>query len=41
MGSRLLEFLARTVPKKSFRNYVLPNLEAHRAGSLPVLYRVA
>lgn len=34
-------FVARQLPKKSFRGYVLANLKAHRMVSMPVLYRLA
>lgn len=37
----LLRFLWRQLSKKSFRNYMLANLEANRVGAMPVLYRLA
>src|SRR2546421_9300263 len=37
----LLRFLWRQFSKKSFRTYVLANLEANRVGAMPVLYRLA
>ncbi|MGH2370011.1 MAG: hypothetical protein ACRDI2_17675 [Chloroflexota bacterium] len=37
----LPQFLWHQLSKKSFRSYVLANLEANRVGSLPVLYRLA
>jgi len=39
-GSPLGVFLQQ-VTKKSFRSYVLANLEANRVGAMPVLYRLA
>lgn len=38
---RLPRFLWRQLSTKSFRTYVLANLEAKRVGSMPVLYRLA
>ena len=32
---------ARQIPKKSFRDYLLANLEANRVGAMPVLYQLA
>ena len=40
-GESLLRFLWRQMSKKSFRNYMLANLEANRVGAMPVLYRPA
>jgi hypothetical protein len=37
----LLRFLWRQMSKKSFRNYMLANLETNRVGAMPVLYRLA
>ena len=37
----LLLFMARQLPKKSFRSYMLANLEAHHLAAMPVLYRLA
>ena len=37
----LLLFMARQLPKKSFRSYTLANLEAHHLAAMPVLYRLA
>ncbi|HZB97816.1 MAG TPA: hypothetical protein VE219_04380 [Candidatus Sulfotelmatobacter sp.] len=37
----LPRFLWRQFSKKSFRTYVLANLEANRVGAMPVLYRLA
>lgn len=34
-------FMARQLPKKSFRSYMLANLTAHHVASMPVLYRLA
>lgn len=34
-------FLARQLPKKTFRSYMLANLKAHQLTSMPVLYRLA
>jgi len=34
-------FLARQLPKKSFRSYLLANLKAHHLAAMPVLYRLA
>jgi hypothetical protein len=34
-------FVARQFSKKSFRTYMLANLEAHNVGAMPVLYRLA
>jgi hypothetical protein len=36
-----LRFLWRQFPKKSFRSYMLANLEANGVGAMPVLYRLA
>jgi hypothetical protein len=38
---RLPRFLWQQLSTKSFRTYVLANLEANRVGSMPVLYRLA
>jgi hypothetical protein len=37
----LPRFLWQQLSKKSFRNYMLANLEANRVGAMPVLYRLA
>jgi hypothetical protein len=37
----LPRFLWRQFSRKSFRTYVLANLEANRVGAMPVLYRLA
>jgi hypothetical protein len=37
----LVGFVARQLSKKSFRTFVLANLEAHNVGAMPVLYRLA
>jgi hypothetical protein len=37
----LLLFMARQLPKKSFRSYMLANLKAHHLAAMPVLYRLA
>jgi hypothetical protein len=37
----LPRFLWRQFSKKSFRTYVLANLEANRVGAMPILYRLA
>jgi hypothetical protein len=34
-------FLAKQMSKKSFRNYVLANLDANHVGAMPILYRLA
>jgi hypothetical protein len=34
-------FMARQLPKKTFRSYMLANLKAHHLASMPVLYRLA
>ncbi len=34
-------FMARQLPKKTFRSYMLANLTAHRLAAMPVLYRLA
>jgi hypothetical protein len=34
-------FMARQLPKKSFRSYVLVNLKANRMAAMPVLCRPA
>ena len=36
-----LRLLARQLPKKSFRNYMLANLATNHVGVMPVLYRLA
>ena len=38
--SGLPGFLAKQMSKKSFRNYILANLEANRVGAMPILYRL-
>jgi hypothetical protein len=37
----LLGFAARQFRKKSFRTYVVANLDAHNVGAIPILYRLA
>ena len=37
----LLLFMARRLPRKSFRSYMLANLKAHHLAAMPVLYRLA
>jgi hypothetical protein len=37
----LLQFMWRQLSNKSFRSYVLANLEANRVGAMPILYRLA
>jgi hypothetical protein len=37
----LLGFAARQFRKKSFRSYVVANLDAHNVGAMPILYRLA
>jgi hypothetical protein len=37
----LLGFAARQFRKKSFRTYVVANLDAHNVGAMPILYRLA
>lgn len=37
----LPRFLFRQLSKKSFRDYVLANMEANRVGAMPILYRLA
>lgn len=32
-------FLAKQMSKKSFRNYLLANLDAHHVGAMPILYQ--
>jgi hypothetical protein len=34
-------FIARQLPKKTFRSYVLANLKANHVAAMPVLYRLA
>jgi hypothetical protein len=34
-------FMARQLPKKSFRSYMLANLKANHVAAMPVLYRLA
>lgn len=34
-------FMARQLPKKTFRSYMLANLKAHHMAAMPVLYRLA
>jgi hypothetical protein len=34
-------FMARQLPKKTFRSYMLANLRAHHLSAMPVLYRLA
>jgi hypothetical protein len=34
-------FMARQLPKKTFRSYMLANLTAHHVAAMPVLYRLA
>jgi hypothetical protein len=37
----LLGFAVRQFRKKSFRTYVVANLDAHNVGAMPILYRLA
>src|SRR5215211_4365492 len=37
----LLGFAVRQFTKKSFRTYVVANLDAHNVGAMPILYRLA
>ena len=37
----LLGFTARQFSKRSFRSYMLANLDAHNVGAMPILYRLA
>jgi hypothetical protein len=37
----LLGFAARQFTKKSFRSYMVANLDAHNVGAMPILYRLA
>ena len=37
----LLLFMARQLPRKSFRSYMLANLKARHLAAMPVLYRLA
>ncbi|WP_067621542.1 hypothetical protein [Alicyclobacillus acidiphilus] len=37
----LPSFLAKQMPKRSFRNYLLANLDTHHVGAMPILYRLA
>jgi hypothetical protein len=37
----LAVFMARQLPKKTFRSYLLANLAAHHLTAMPVLYRLA
>jgi len=37
----LAMFIARQLPKKTFRSYLLANLKANRMAAMPVLYRLA
>ena len=37
----LLAFMARQLPKKTFRSYMLANLKANHVAAMPVLYRLA
>ena len=37
----LARFLVRQVPNRTFRSYVLANLDANRVGSMPMIYRRA
>ncbi len=37
----LLGFAARQFTKKSFRTYMVANLDAHNVGAMPILYRLA
>ena len=39
-GVSLPRFLWRQMSKRSFRSYVLANLEANRVGAMPILYRL-
>lgn len=41
LGGSLLGFAARQFSKKSFRNYVVANLDAHNVGAMLILYRLA
>jgi len=34
-------FMARQLPKKTFRSYMLANLKANHVAAMPVLYRLA
>jgi hypothetical protein len=34
-------FMARQLPKKTFRSYLIANLAAHHVAAMPVLYRLA
>jgi len=34
-------FMARQLPKRTFRSYMLANLRAHHLTVMPVLYRLA
>jgi len=34
-------FMARQLPKRTFRSYMLANLRAHHLSAMPVLYRLA
>jgi hypothetical protein len=34
-------FMARQLPKRTFRSYMLANLKAHHLAAMPVLYRLA
>ncbi|WP_063828706.1 hypothetical protein [Actinopolymorpha alba] len=40
-GGSPVRLAARVFPKKSFRDYVLGNLQANNVGAMPVLYRLA
>jgi hypothetical protein len=33
--------MARRLPKKTFRSYMLANLKANRLAAMPVIYRLA
>jgi hypothetical protein len=37
----LLGFAVRQFTKKSFRSYMVANLDAHDVGAMPILYRLA
>jgi hypothetical protein len=37
----LIGFAVRQFRKKSFRTYVVANLDAHNVGAMPILYRLA
>ena len=37
----LLVFVARQLPKKTFRSYMIANLTAHQIAAMPALYRLA